>query len=84
MSWVSEAVRCCIFIISIMNKSGFAGGLWIASTASAIDGVNCSASAALILVESEVRATERRSSRSTGFVILNVLRNLRVSFFAIS
>lgn len=56
----------------------------MANTASTIEGVSCSASAALILVERDVRATERSSSRSIERVILKVSRNFNVSVLAIS
>jgi hypothetical protein len=51
----------------------------MASTESTISGVSCSASELSSLVESEVRATERRSSRSTSFASLNSSRNWLLS-----
>lgn len=47
----------------------------MASTASTIAGVSFSARGASSLVDREVRATERRSSRSTSFSNLNSSRN---------
>ena len=47
----------------------------MASTASTISGVSCSASVVSSFVESDVRATERRSSRSTSFASLKSSRN---------
>jgi hypothetical protein len=45
------------------------------STASTISGVSLSAREWLSFVERDVRATLRRSSRSTSFSSLNVSRN---------
>lgn len=47
------------------------------NTASTIAGVSVSASVLFSLVAREVRATERRSSRSTSFSNLNLSRNYR-------
>lgn len=47
----------------------------MASTASTMDGVSCSARELLSLVDKDVRATESRSSRSTSFWSLNSSRN---------
>jgi hypothetical protein len=47
----------------------------MARTASTISGVSLFARVALSFVESDVRATESRSSRSTSFSSLNVSRN---------
>lgn len=45
------------------------------STASTMAGVSFSASVALSFVDSDVRATESKSSRSTSFSSLNESRN---------
>jgi hypothetical protein len=52
-----------------------AGGRYIASTESTIEGVSFSARALLSLVEREVRATQRRSSLSTSRSSLKESRN---------
>ncbi len=51
----------------------------MARTASTISGVSFSASVWLSLVESDVRATQSSSSRSTSLSNLNVSRNYKIA-----
>ena len=54
------------------------------STASTISGVSLSARVWLSFVDRDVRATFKRSSRSTAFSSLNVSRNYRSPMLATS